>query len=412
MKIWFLIFTVLFLFISRSFAQQRDLNFYIQQGISNSPLLKDYNNQVFLNSIDSQRIWASYHPQVMGTSNNYYAPVMNGYGYDLIVTNGGNYNALINVNQSFVGRGNLKSQFSSLKLLSDSLNNQKRISEQDLKRSITAQYITAYGDLQQLHFNQDINKMLRNEETILKKLAENNIYRQTDYLTFLVTFQQQELQLKQIKIQYQADFATLNYLCGIFDTSTVELEAPAVTLQYLPDSSSSVFFLRYKTDSLRLENAISVLNYNYHPKLGAFANAGYLSSMLYQADKNFGFSVGFNLFVPIYDGHQKRMQAQKIKILENTNTNYHDFFVRQYNQQIAQLKQQLSATDALIEDINSQIKYAEGLINVNGKLLQTGDTKIADYVIAINNYLTAKNLLTQNSISRMQIINQLNYWNR
>jgi len=30
----------------------------------------------------------------------------------------------------------------------------------------------------------------------------------------------------------------------------------------------------------------------------------------------------------------------------------------------------------------------------------------------VNNYLAAKNLLTQNNISRMQIINQLNYWNR
>jgi hypothetical protein len=58
------------------------------------------------------------------------------------------------------------------------------------------------------------------------------------------------------------------------------------------------------------------------------------------------------------------------------------------------------------------VRYAQGLIDVNGKLLRTGDARITDFIIAINNYLAAKNLLTQNNISRMQIINQLNYWNR
>ncbi len=161
-----------------------------------------------------------------------------------------------------------------------------------------------------------------------------------------------------------------------------------------------------------LENDINILNYSYRPKLSAFANAGFSSSFLYQAYTNFGFSVGMNLNVPIYDGHQRNMLQNKVRLQENTNENYKDFFSRQYDQQIAMLRQQLNGTESLINDIDDQIKYAEGLINVNGKLLETGDAKISDFVIAINNYLTAKNLLTQNNISRMQIINQINYWNR
>jgi hypothetical protein len=34
-----------------------------------------------------------------------------------------------------------------------------------------------------------------------------------------------------------------------------------------------------------------------------------------------------------------------------------------------------------------------------------------DYVTAINNYLQAQNLLTQNNINRLKILNQVNYWN-
>ncbi|HXO74667.1 MAG TPA: hypothetical protein VN824_05535, partial [Puia sp.] len=66
----------------------------------------------------------------------------------------------------------------------------------------------------------------------------------------------------------------------------------------------------------------------------------------------------------------------------------------------------------LIGQINDQVRYSEALIEANGKLLGTGDAKISDYILALSNYLNAKNLLTQNNITRLQIINQINYWNR
>lgn len=405
-------FILVLLMACHSIAQNRNLNYYITQGIANSPLLKDYQNQVASNFIDSQRLRAAFRPQVSGISSNMLAPVIKDWGYDQILTNLGSYTTMVNVNQAFVGKNNLNTQYNAIRLLSDSIRSAQKMSEQDLKRAVTAQYITTYGDLEQLNFNITVNDILARQEAILKNLTQSNIYRQTDYLTFLVTLKQQELQVKQLRIQLQIDFATLNYLCGIFDTSTASLDAPDVALQNLPDVNSSVFFLRYKRDSMNLMNSISILNYSYRPKLSAFANAGYSTSFLYQAEKDFGFSLGFNLSVPIYDGHLKKLQTQKFKLLENTSANYKDFFTKQYNQQIAMLRQQLAATESLISDINDQIKYSEGLINVNGKLLETGDSRIADYVIAINNYLTAKNLLTQNNISRMQIINQINYWNR
>ena len=106
------------------------------------------------------------------------------------------------------------------------------------------------------------------------------------------------------------------------------------------------------------------------------------------------------------------MEVSKINIAERNRNNYKDFFTRQYLQQIAQLTQQLNETEAMITVIEAQLKYSKSLIEVNGKLLNAGETKVTDYILALNNYITAKNLITQNSISRLQIINQLNYWNR
>ena len=106
------------------------------------------------------------------------------------------------------------------------------------------------------------------------------------------------------------------------------------------------------------------------------------------------------------------MQYSKISIAEKTRSYYQEFFAKQYDQQLAQLNQQLQATEELLDQINSQIKYAETLTQANTKLLQTGEAKIADYIIALNTYLNARNLLTQNKINRLQIINQINYWSK
>jgi len=320
---------------------------------------------------------------------------------------------LVNADLALVGRKNLNAQFRTLGIQSQGLENTSRISEQDLKRSITTQYITAYGDLQQLNFTQEIYGLLQKEDTLLKQLTEKNVYRQTDYLTFLVTLQQQELSMRQLNIQFRNDLATLNYLSGIEDTATAALQEPAISLDQLPAPENSVFFRQYSLDSLQLVNQRTIIDLSYRPKVHLFADAGYNSSFQSPAPyKNFGTSFGASLTVPIYDGRQRKLQYRKLEISERTRQGYKEFFTHQYNQQIAQLTNQLRATEELIGQINHQIKYSEGLIQVNAKLMATGDVRIADLVIALNNYLTAKNLLTQNTINRWQIISQINYWNR
>jgi outer membrane protein TolC len=393
-------------------APSTELGFYVGQALQNSPLLKDLNNQVLSGGVDSQLIKASYLPQVVGSSTNIYAPTIHRYGYDQAVSNGGNFTTVAAVTKTLVGKQHLDAQYETIRLQNQGLGNTAKVSEQDLKKSVTAQYITAYGDLQQLKFNREIYTLLQREERLLKDLTDKNVYRQTDYLTFLVTLKQEGLLLQQLDIQYRNDHSTLNYLCGINDTSATILADPGIQLQTLPDIGSSVFFRQYGLDSLKLRNDRALIDFSYKPKASLYADGGYSSSLMYEPYKNFGVSFGFMVTMPIYDGHQRKLQYSKLDIAERTRNGYKDFFTRQYNQQIAQLTQQLKATEALIGQIDEQVRYSQALIEVNGKLLGTGDARIADYVIALGNYLNAKNLLTQNNITRLQIINQINYWNR
>ena len=393
-------------------AQTNQLQYYIDIALQNSPLLKDYQNQIVSNKYDSLLLRAGFKPQVSGSSINTYFPVVKGWGYDAAITNGAGFASLVSVNKLIPNKKNTDAQFNNINLQSQTIANATSISEQDLKRTIISQYITAEGSMQQLNVNKEISDLLTKEETILKKLTQSNVYKQADYLTFLITLQQQDLLVKQFSIQYKNDLNTLKYYCGITDTSTVILQSPEISIKALPGISQSVFFKQFELDSLKITNNKKLVDINYRPKVNLYADAGYNSSLAYSAYKNFGTSFGLSLIMPIYDGKQKQLQYSKIDITEKTRASYQSFFTSQYQQQISQLTKQLTAIEELITDINNQLKYIQALIDADLKLFGSGEMKITDYILTLNNYINAKNLITQNKISHLQIINQLNYWNR
>lgn len=409
----YLLHTLLLLVLtSTCFSQSRTLDGFLQQALTNSPLIKDLNNQILSTQIDSVRLRAGFRPQLTASSAGLYAPVIHGYGYSNAITNGQSFNGLLSVSKSFIGKSYLDAQFSGIGLQRDSLRNNVKLTEQDLRRSIIGQYITAYGSLEQQKYSKEIVDLLSKEDNLLKSLTRSNVYRQSDYLSFLVTLKQAQLQLSQARLQYQTDFALLNYLSGISDTTLTEITKPELSPIVSRDIRNSIFFRQFKLDSLRLSNSRRLIDFSYKPRISMFADAGYNSDLTAQYYKNFGTSVGFTVSIPLYDGGQRKLAYRQISIQQQTQQSNRAFFDKQYGQQIIQLNQQISSYDKLIAEIKEQFKYSESLIKVDTKLLQTGDLKIADLILALNNYLTIKSLLTQNIISRLHLINELNYWSR
>ena len=389
----------------------KNLDFFLNQAKISSPVLKDLENQRKSAGIDSLIVRATGKPQVTGTSSGFYAPIIHGYGYDEVITNGQSLDALLNVNYGLLNKKRINNQLESVKLQSDSIRYASQVSTFDLNRSIADQYILAFASQEQVGFNIEVVTLLKKEEALLKTLTRSNIYKQSEYLTFLVTLQQQELSLKQAALQYKNDLATLNYLSGIADTTSIRLEEPKLK-SYKLSVEISFFKRKFELDSLKNENQKRSVILNYQPKLGLYANGGYSSSLVLEPYKNFGASVGFTFSVPIYDGHQKKMQFNKLDLASETISNYRTFFVRQQTQQLNLIRQQIEQTNSLFGKINDQIRFSKGLIDVDSKLMHTGDLRVADFVIAINNYMSAQNLLRQTTISRLKLINQYNYWNR
>ena len=117
---------ILLLFSISMFSQQRNLDYYLEQAKKNSPLInknKNDNKIVRLDLQQTERILKS--PVISLESNLLFAPIIssdavpstfdimsNGSsiytGYDLGITNGGQYQAYISVKQPLLGKTNLK----------------------------------------------------------------------------------------------------------------------------------------------------------------------------------------------------------------------------------------------------------------------------------------------------------------
>lgn len=413
----FLLFCLIMATFCLNSSAQEGLDFYLSEAQNNSPLLKDYKNQVLANQLDSLRLLASFKPQVTAGTNNTYYPALGSFGYDNAISNGGNYSAQLFVNKPLIPRRNLANQLETISLQSSGIQANTKISQQDLTRTITAQYVTTYGDYLQIKFNQEVLDLFKNEEVILKKLTQTNVYKQTEYLTFLVTLQQQELQLKRLKIQFLNNFGTLNYLCGIAPENTpatqiTEITAPNIVAPQLPEIKSSIFYRPYVFDSLKIRNNDRQIDFAYKIRGNIFADGGFVSSFSMQPYYNFGLSFGFNASILLYDGRQRILQHNKNKIAELTRQNYRNFFLKQYTQQTSQLFKQLKLYEELSLEMLDQLKYSQRLIEANSRLITTGDVRIVDYLLATTNYLNAKNQITLNEINRLQLKTQLNYWNK
>lgn len=393
-------------------AQIRSLDYFLQQGISNSPLLKDLNNQIRLNSIDSLLIKARQKPQVNFDGLLYYAPIINGYGYSEAITNNANLSSLLGVSQNIFNSKTLDARYANIGIQNQAISNTTRMTENELKKAITAQYLTTFSLFNEINLTKTLLTSLHQEESILKQLAEKGIYKQTEFLSFLVELQSQELGLTNLQIQYQREFSALNVLCGITDKTIYDLSRPEILLTGTVQPEASPFFLRFRYDSLLIQNERLLINRDYKPVVKWFSDAGLLSNDPGVIYKNFGVSVGLSFSLPVYDGHQRDLNFEKLNATEETRRSYQNHFKMQYDQQLEQLNEELKRTREMIPLLRDQLDLAADLIRQSRTLINAGEMSITDYVMAIRNYSTIQNNLNQYDLRILQIINEINFWRR
>jgi outer membrane protein TolC len=392
-----------------AFNQQRNIDFYLNEAVRNSPLLNDYRNQVNSSVTDSMLVAASHKPLVEARSQLLYSPYYHNFGYDDVVTDGGNYTAVVGVSQNILNRKVMKNRYEAVDILKRSANNSSKISLTELKKVITEQYLTAYSDYSDFSFNKTFLDLFHKENEIVKAFMQNGVVKQTDYLSFLVESQTQELLVSQVKGQYIKDLMILNELCGLNDSSWYKLSDPQLQITGSPEIAKLPSYLQYKIDSIRIANEKVAIDLQYKPKISWFADAGFLTSNPWNFYRHFGYSAGLSLNIPIYDGKQKELSKQKLDFEENSRKGYDDNFRTKYSQQITQLELELKSLNDMSAQVSAQLKTSEQLVNALRDQLNAGIIQMTEYINAVKNYKTTSRNINLINIQKLQVINQMNF---
>ena len=388
----------------------QNLEYFIGQGLQNSPLLKDFQNQIKTSELDSLMAAAAQRPQVNSNTQILKAPFGNNFGYDDAITNGGLYSSTVGVSQYILNKKTLQNKYESLSIDRTLIRNNTKISTNDLKRLITTQYLSAFSDYTEMLFNKKVNQLIDNELQLMKQLVQQGLYKQTDYLSLLIENQKQDITSQQLLMLYQKDFHTLNQICGIADSIPEKLDLPEIAVVSFSDLASSPLLIQFQIDSLKIENNRKAVDFRYIPKLNWFADAGLISSDPTAIYKHLGASVGLTLTVPLYDGHQKKLDYQKLDLSENTRQQYLNFNKNQLSTQVRLLTYELESTKKIEEKLSQQMKSIEELVNLSKLQLNAGQISVIELVSNLKNYIDIYRSYNQTTVQKLLLINELNYY--
>lgn len=406
---------------------QNTLDYYIQTAKQNSPLINDNINQSKANKLEVERLKAFYtKPQVGVTANYLFSPIIstdnsqtnfqpnaesakNYYGYDLAYSNGGQYQAMLNVTQPLFNGQRYKVFEEQLNITSQINENNAKLNEHDIEKIVTDQYILCLQDKNQIEYAEKMVSLLSEQKEMLKKLVENSIYKQSDLSLLNIEQNNFQSQLTTFKANYRRDLMDLNILCGIDDTSWVQLQSINLTLNNLV--SDSKFLEKYRLDSLNLIAQQKVFELKYKPQLNFFANAGLNAVYAPTIPNRFGISAGLSFAYIFFDGNQKAINRKKTQVLEKSVSYYKSNFITQNTVRKSKIQSELQSYTERIKIIEQQLKDYETVLNSYKKEILTGQLSIINYTLVLKNIATLQRDYALLLAQQQLLINAYNYWN-
>jgi len=422
----FIIFIAAFLcLLEPAYGQQTDLNYFIDHALKNDPGIKQNVNQQQFYGLQSQLINAQNRkPQVNFTSDYLFVPYFGSYGhfisitpnpsadafgYDAALTNGGLYATQLNValplfNKKIVN--SLQAQNSAQAEINSTVKAQL---EHDLRKAVTDQYIQVYQFQQQEEYLSQIVDEVKERKITVEALVKRGLLQQSDYLLLEIEQNGHENDLAQAHIAEVNAYMTLKNLAIVTDTGLAKLQEPNLEIQTAP--KSYYFREKYRLDSLSLIAQQNVFNTKYKPQLSLAANGGMLASDFTNIPHNVGFQAGLHLNIPIYDGKQRQINDNQVKVSQQNLVYARDNFTTQQKNYLQSLKRQMDMFNQSIGLIKQLTDKQELLIKLDRQKLQGGQLSILEYVKSIQDYAAARQSLTVAKIQLLLLTNQYNYYN-
>ncbi|QHI36173.1 hypothetical protein IMCC3317_15320 [Kordia antarctica] len=399
-----------------TFAQhQTNLDFFVERAKENAPTLNENKNLLKIGEIQNSIIIAQNKAfQINATSEVLVAPYFNNngkiiditttpsanaYGYDVGITNGGLYSAQVNVTKNLFNKAATDNLLFQNKIQNNTIKFSSEEITHTIIKNITDVYIIAYQLQLQEEFTKEILKDLEKRLQVVELLVKRAILMESDYLLLQLDIEGKKLELQQIQNNLKIAISQLYSLSGMAIGTVEQLEAPS----FSSASKPSQFFYqkKLKNDSLQIVANQRVFENQYKPQITAYANTGLNAVEIPSIYRRFGASAGLRLTIPIYDGKQRKYNAQQSALKEESLEFYKDNARVQLDNNLQTIEKQILALDDTMLLLDKQLEKQINILEIyKGKLVQ-GQISIVDYLNVIQNYKI-------NSYTKLQM--QTNHW--
>ncbi|MAZ28505.1 MAG: hypothetical protein CL868_15695 [Cytophagaceae bacterium] len=391
------------------------LDYFVNIAKENAPALGENGNLLKMGDIQKSIIFAQNNAfQINATSEVLVAPYFNNngniiditttpsptaYGYDVGITNGGLYSAQINVTKNLFNQAITDNLLFQNKISNNAISLSSEEITHNIIKNITDAYIMAYQLQLQEEFTKEILKDLEKRLQVVKLLVKRAILMESDYLLLQLDIEGKKIELQQIQNNLKTSLNQLYSLSGTAISAIEKLEAP----NFNRVSTPSQFFYqkKFKNDSLQIIANQRVFENQYKPQVTAYANTGVNAVKIPNMNRRLGTSAGLRLTIPIYDGKQRKYNAQQNLLKEESLEFYRANSKVQINNSIKSIEQQIQALEISMQLQEKQLSKQENILEIyKGKLVQ-GQISIVDYLNVVQNYKL-------NAYTKLQM--QTNYW--
>lgn len=380
-----------------------------------------------MGQLEVERLKAFYtKPQIGITANYLFSPIINldnntnkfepnssgaekYLGYDFAASNGGTYQALINVTQPLFNAERYKTYADQVKVTTQINDNTVKLTEHDIEKIVTDQYILCIQDSKQADYAEAMMKLLEEQKGIVQKLVESSIYKQSDLTLLNIEYQNFLGQLTTFKATYKRDLMDLNVICGINDTANIKLNS--IDLPIKTNIETSAFSEKYRLDSLNIISAQKTFELKYKPQLNAFANTGLNAVYAPTIPNRFGLSAGISFSYNLFDGGQRNITRNKTDLLLKSVSSYRENFTKQNSVRKAKILNELQSYTTRISITEQQLKEYNSLLNSYRKEILSGQLSIVNYVTTLKNMAIVQRDYSMLFSQRQSLINAYNYWN-
>jgi len=423
-----LMFFFFFVIGQNAFASMpRTLDYYLQEAKTNSPLIHQAINDNKVVTLDLSQVKSILtQPQINLDASVLLAPIIshdNGTnqiqlasnsatrynGYDLAVTNGGQYQALLSLQQPLFTKPSYHAYEQKASINHDINDNTIRLTQHEIEQLVSHQFLLCINSFMQLKTNSQFLQEIAEQLRIIHPLVENAIYKQTDEMILQIEYKNYQDAYATQNADYVTNLYDLNALCGIRDTSIVELEPTHLQMNHLPVKQSN-FTTAYTLDSTALTADLKINNLKYLPQVNLFADGGLNASYMPTLNR-FGMSAGVTFSWILFDGHQRKIQQEKTHFgLQNISFDKQNFMTQQEMNK-AKIIHQINALDERMQNLQDQLKMYAKLVSTYELQLSHGNISIMDYKNLLKDVAAKQQEATLARIEKESLISSYNYWN-